>query len=112
VPAYAGANGPIFSRGAMLTAALAKATGARPVVVGKPSRAALRTIEQHLGAGTQELAVIGDDLDLDVALGRLGGSRTILVRSGISGGVQVEQLPARRRPDAVVDGIADLLEWL
>jgi NagD protein len=112
VPAYAGANGPIFSRGAMLTAALAKATGARPVVVGKPSRAALRTIEQHLGAGTQELAVIGDDLDLDVALGRLGGSRTILVRSGISGGVQVDQLPARRRPDAVVDGIADLLEWL
>ena len=112
VPAYAGANGPIFSRGAMLTAALAKVTGRRPVVVGKPSRAAVRTIEQHHGAGTQELAVIGDDLDLDVALGRLGGSRTILVRSGISGGVQVEQLPARRRPDAVVDGIADLLEWL
>ena len=39
-PAYAGANGPIFSRGAMLTAAIAK-VGRRPaVVVGKPSRAA------------------------------------------------------------------------
>ena len=42
VPAYAGANGPIFSRGAMITAALAKATGTRPVVVGKPSRAAVQ----------------------------------------------------------------------
>ena len=30
VPAYAGANGPILSRGAMITAAIAKASGARP----------------------------------------------------------------------------------
>ena len=49
-PAYAGANGPIFSRGAMIAAAIAKVTGRRPVVVGKPSRAALRTIREQLGA--------------------------------------------------------------
>ncbi len=30
-PAYAGADGPILSRGAMVTAALAKASGARPI---------------------------------------------------------------------------------
>ena len=112
VPAYAGANGPIFSRGAMLTAALAKVTGARPIVVGKPSRAALRTIEERLGAPTADVAVIGDDLDLDVALGRLGGSRTILVRSGISGHIDLDLVPERRRPDAVVEGIAALLDWL
>ena len=40
-PAYAGANGPIISRGAMTAAALAKASSARPTIVGKPSRAAL-----------------------------------------------------------------------
>jgi NagD protein len=112
VPAYAGAGGPIFSRGAMLTAALAKATGARPVVVGKPSRAALRTIEERLGAPTEDVVVIGDDLDLDIALGRLGGSRTILVRSGISAAVDTAGVPERRRPDAVVEGIADVLAWL
>ncbi len=38
VAAYSGADGPIYSRGAMVTAALAKATGARPVVTGKPSK--------------------------------------------------------------------------
>ncbi len=112
VPAYAGANGPIFSRGAMLTAALAKVTGRRPVVVGKPSRAAVRTIVERLGFPAAELAVIGDDLALDIALGRLGGSRTILVRSGISASVEVEQVPERRRPDAVVDSVADLLDRL
>jgi len=112
VPAYAGANGPIFSRGAMVTAALAKVTGARPIVVGKPSRAAVRTFAEQLAMRPDEVAVIGDDLDLDVALGRLGGSRTILVASGISGRVDLGSVPARRRPDAVVDGVADLLDWL
>ena len=112
VAAYAGANGPIFSRGAMLTAALSKVTGARPVVVGKPSRAAVRTYAERLGAPPTDVAVIGDDLDLDVALGRLGGSRTILVRTGISASVDVDRVPERRRPDDVVDSVADLLERL
>ncbi len=111
-PAYAGANGPIFSRGAMLTAALAKATGVRPIIVGKPSRAALRTISHQLGTPPKDLAVIGDDLGMDIALGRLGGSRTILVRSGISGGVALERVSEKHRPDAVVSGVAELLDWL
>ena len=46
VPAYAGADGPILSRGAMITAAIAKASSARPVVVGKPSQAAVRVMRQ------------------------------------------------------------------
>jgi HAD superfamily hydrolase (TIGR01450 family) len=112
VPAYAGADGPILSRGAMLTAALAKATGARPAVVGKPSRAAVWTMVDRLGVPAHEIAVIGDDLALDVALGRIGGSRTILVGSGISGLVSVDGIPAGRRPDAVVGDVSDLLDRL
>ncbi len=111
-PGYWGADGIIFSRGAMVTAALAKATGARPVVVGKPSRAAVRAICERLGVPSEELAVIGDDLEMDVVLGRLGRSRTILVRSGISGEVDLEQIPERRRPDAVVNGVGELLDRL
>ena len=111
-PAYAGADGPIFSRGAMLTAALAKATGARPVVVGKPSRAALEAISDRLGAPLEELVVIGDDVTMDVALGRMGGSHTILVRSGISSQVELDRVAERHRPDAVIEGVAELLDWL
>jgi HAD superfamily hydrolase (TIGR01450 family) len=111
-PAYAGADGPIFSRGAMLTAALAKASGAEPIVVGKPSPAALHTVVEHLGLPPEDIAVVGDDVTMDVALGRLGGCKTILVRSGISGQVDVDYLDESQRPDAVVDGVAELLEWL
>jgi len=112
VPAYAGADGPIFSRGAMITAALAKASGARPVVVGKPSYAAVREIGRRLGVPTPELAVVGDDVRLDVALGHLGRSTTVLVRSGISAAVDVSLIPERRRPHLAVDTVAELLERL
>jgi HAD superfamily hydrolase (TIGR01450 family) len=106
---YAGANGMIFSRGAMITAAIAKVTGVRPRVLGKPSRAAVAALRARLKISTRELAVVGDDLGMDVALGRLGGSRTVLVRSGLSGGIDISRVPERRRPDAVIDGVGDLL---
>jgi NagD protein len=110
VAAYAGANGPILSRGAMVTAAIAKASGRRPTIVGKPSRAAVNAIGMHLKMPTAEIAVIGDDLLLDVALGHLGGSRTVLVRTGISGSIDVSRVPERRRPHLTVQGVADLLD--
>jgi len=111
-PAYAGANGPILSRGAMTAAAIAKASSVRPFVVGKPSRAALLAIVDRLGAPTRELAVIGDDVNMDIALGRMGGAHTILVRSGISGPIDLDRVPESRRPDEVVGGVADLIDRL
>src|SRR3982751_424268 len=81
---YWGAGGIVFSRGAMVTAGIARVTGARPIVVGKPSRAAVDELSARLGVPASEVAVIGDDIGMDIALGHLGGSKTILVRSGIS----------------------------
>jgi 5'-nucleotidase len=112
VRAYAGANGPILSRGAMVTAAIAKASGARPVVVGKPSRPAVREYARRLGVAPAEAAVVGDDLHLDIALGRLGGSATVLVRTGISGGLDLAAVPAARRPHLTVSTVTELLQWL
>jgi HAD superfamily hydrolase (TIGR01450 family) len=112
VRGYAGGDGIIFSRGAMVTAAIAKVSGGRPRVVGKPSRAAVAELRTHFGFPTEKLVVVGDDLDMDIALGRLGGSRTVLVRSGMSGSTLLEQVPERRRPDAAIDSVADLLELI
>lgn len=112
VPAYAGADGPILSRGAMITAAIAKASSARPVVVGKPSQAAVREMRRRLGVRSEEIAVIGDDVRLDVALGHLGRSLTVLVRSGISADLDLASVPEKRRPHIVVETVAELLEWL
>ncbi len=112
VPGYAGANGIVYSRGAMATAAIAKVTGARPKVVGKPSRAAVAELRTHFGFPTEQLAVIGDDLSMDVRLGLMAGARTVLVRSGITGGVDLDRVPQRHRPHAAVESVAGLLDWL
>jgi HAD superfamily hydrolase (TIGR01450 family) len=112
VPAYAGANGPILSRGAMVTAAIAKASSARPTIVGKPSKAAVRAVRKALGVPTEQVAVIGDDLGMDVALGHMGGSRTVLVRTGISATIDLDRVPEKRRPHATIDSTSQLLDWL
>jgi ribonucleotide monophosphatase NagD (HAD superfamily) len=56
--------------------------------------------------------VTGDDVRMDIGLVLLGGARTVLVRSGITGGLDVSTLPEKRRPHAVVDGVEELLRWL
>ncbi len=112
VPAYAGADGPILSRGAMITAAIAKASSSRPVVVGKPSQAAVRVMRRLLGVRPEEIAMVGDDFRLDVALGKLGRSTTVLVRSGISADLDLDSVPEVQRPDLTVGTVAELLEWL
>jgi HAD superfamily hydrolase (TIGR01450 family) len=112
LPSYAGANGPIFSRGAMVTAAIAKAASARPTVVGKPSKAAVQELRDRLGVPSEDLLVTGDDVKMDIGLGLLGGSKTVLVRSGTTGDLDVTRLPERQRPHAVIDGVEELLQWL
>jgi hypothetical protein len=46
---------------------------------------------------------------MDVALGRMGGSQTVPVRSGISGGLDLDDVPEARRPTAAIDRVEDLL---
>jgi 5'-nucleotidase len=107
-PAYAGADGPILSRGAMVAAAVARASGRRPTIVGKPSRAAVREVGERLGVAPRDVAFIGDDLTMDIALGRLAGARTVLVATGITG----RTLNGRHRPDLVLDHVGELLPLL
>ena len=97
-PGFWGADGLIFSRGAMVTAAIAKVAQAEPIVVGKPSTAAVDEVSLRLGIPSADVAVIGDDLWMDIALGKLGGSRTVLVRSGVSGSIDLDAVPAATGP--------------
>jgi HAD superfamily hydrolase (TIGR01450 family) len=111
-PGFWGSKGLIFSRGAMTAAAIAKVTEVEPIVVGKPSEVAVEATSERLGVPSEQHAVIGDDINMDIALGHLGGSRTILVRSGMSGSLDLDGIPEERRPDAVIDGVEEMLPWL
>ena len=107
-----GSNGVIFSRGAMVTAGISKVTGARPVVVGKPSRVAVDEVSARLGAPSEKL--------------RGGGRRhqhghraRPPGRVAHDPGAQRDErlgghrgVPERQRPDEIVDGVEELLPWL
>lgn len=112
VRGYAAVKGMTYSRGAMIAAAISKASGVRPKVVGKPSQAAVTALSKRLGVPSQQICVVGDDYQMDIVLGNMGKSRTVLVRSGTSGNVTLESLSGRQRPDAVIDGVAELLPYL
>jgi hypothetical protein len=45
-------------------------------------------------------------------LGHLGRSRTVLVRSGISGSIDLDRVPERKRPHLTVETVGDLLDSL
>jgi ribonucleotide monophosphatase NagD (HAD superfamily) len=67
-------------------------------------------VTTRLGVAAASIAVVGDDVGMDIALGRMGGSSTVLVRSGISGGTP--DPGGRKGADLVVDGVSDLIPML
>jgi HAD superfamily hydrolase (TIGR01450 family) len=85
--------------------AIARTIGREPdVVLGKPSREAGEMALERLGVAPAECVVVGDRLDTDLALGERFGMTTVLVESGVSDGVSVDD--ADVIPDHVVESLA------
>lgn len=63
--------------GAIVQAVLT-ASGARPVVVGKPETALFRIALERLGLPAAEVAMVGDSVPSDIRGGRAVGMRTVL----------------------------------
>jgi 4-nitrophenyl phosphatase len=102
-------DGDIPGSGAV-EAAVSRAAGREPFVVGKPSEYAGRAVLEALGARPDETVFVGDRLDTDVALGETVGATTALVRTGVTDDADLSSSP--HTPDHVLDtlaGIADLL---
>jgi NagD protein len=89
-----------------IVAMLEKATGINAFSVGKPSPIMLRAARKKIGLSTDETFVIGDTMDTDILGGTQMGYKTVLVLSGGTSTMDLQQYAYR--PDLVVDSIADL----
>jgi 4-nitrophenyl phosphatase len=89
-----------------LIAALATASEARPVAVGKPEPAMFELALEAMGARATTTAMLGDCVDTDLVGGRRAGCRTIGVLSGSSSRAEMEAFG----PDFIFEGIASLLD--
>jgi HAD superfamily hydrolase (TIGR01457 family) len=96
--------------GAMI-AFVKAATGREPdLVVGKPNRLIVEAAALKMNLAVEQLAMIGDRLYTDIALGQSSGIATVLV---LSGETKVEDLKdSPFRPDYTFQNLAGVADWL
>jgi HAD superfamily hydrolase (TIGR01450 family) len=94
-PTVPSPRGPLPGNGS-LVAALRHATGAEPVVTGKPQPAMHR--ESLLRSGAERPIVVGDRLDTDIEGANTVGCPSLLVMSGVTRVPDLLAAPATHRP--------------
>jgi HAD superfamily hydrolase (TIGR01450 family) len=91
-----------------IAAGIRQTTGVRAVTLGKPSQIALREACRTLSVRPARTLVVGDDLELEIAMARRAGARSALVLTGVGTEAQAAACPASRRPDAVLPDVTAL----
>jgi len=88
--------------------ALEYATGKEAIVCGNPSASFFQAAAQQLHHPPQQLLMIGDDIQGDIAGAQQAGLKAMQVRTGK---FQPSDLQQDITPDAIIDSIADLPAW-
>ncbi|HET7520810.1 MAG TPA: HAD-IIA family hydrolase [Candidatus Limnocylindria bacterium] len=95
-----------------IVAALQTASGAEPLIIGKPQPAMFGAILEAAGVPASEALVIGDNPDADVVAARRAGIPVILVLTGIADAGHAASLDGDRRPDWVARDPAEVASLL
>ena len=111
-PFFAVDGGRALGTSRAISAMIRSLTGCGLRVVGKPSIDALRSAADRLGVPTTQLAVVGDDPQLEVPMAHRGRSVAIAVGTGLGGSASYDGLPVSRRPHLRVRGVDELLTIL
>ena len=107
---FATVDGRALGTSRAITAMIRSITGCRVEIAGKPSQHALGTAARRLSLRRRDLAVVGDDPELEVPMARRGGALAIAVGTGIGTAGAYAALPVARRPHLFVPGVTDLLD--
>jgi 4-nitrophenyl phosphatase len=100
-------DGLIPGAGAIL-AALETATDVKAIVIGKPSPFMLELAAERMGLTKDEVLVIGDRLETDIAGGQAMHARTALVLSGVATHQQAEAW--KPKPDLIAIDLDELIK--
>lgn len=108
---FPGADGkPIPGTGTFLGAVVA-ATGAKPVIVGKPSLEIYKIAINKIGVKPHEAIMVGDQLGIDIIPAKKLGLTTVLVLTGLTKKEDLNKLDneTRRMIDYVLDNVYEVL---
>lgn len=102
-------NGLVPGAGSIV-AALAAASGRKPIVIGKPETPMLEDAMMRMGVSPSETVMIGDRLDTDILAGYRAGTNTVLVLTGVS--TRDDLIMADALPDLIVSDLPSLVAAL
>ena len=89
-----------------------RATGKRPIYIGKPQSTMVDTVREKFGYGREATLVIGDRLYTDVATGVRAGVDTVCVLSGEATMKDINKAKDEETPTYVLESVKDLLPHL
>ena len=92
--------------------AIEVASGVRPLVVGKPSRIAMREAIMRLGLRPPEVLVVGDRPETDVKMGKKFNCPTALVLTGATKETDLRRFPEALQPHFVLKSLAEILRLI
>jgi NagD protein len=98
-----------------VSAGIAHVTEIQPTILGKPSLVSMQAIATRTGVSIDDILVVGDDVDIEIRMGRETGALTALVLSGTAGARGEEELaalPEKLRPHVVIPDIGHLFSVL
>ncbi|WP_226989163.1 HAD-IIA family hydrolase [Desulfuromonas sp. TF] len=107
---FATADGRGIAPSRAMSAMIKDMTGCRVMTVGKPSLHALRHAGRRLEVKLKDLAIVGDDPEMEVPMAHSGGSLAIAVNSGLATIEAFMHLPEKRRPHLHLDGVDEVLK--
>jgi phospholysine phosphohistidine inorganic pyrophosphate phosphatase len=93
---------------APFVAALERATGRKPLVLGKPAEPFFHAAVEHLCLPAHEIVMFGDDIETDVGGAQQAGLIGVLL---CTGKFRPSDLESAIVPDAVLESIRDLPNW-
>lgn len=91
-----------------IVAAIAAASGQRPVIIGKPEPETLVMAAHQLGIPVGEAVMVGDRLDTDIVAGNRAGALTAMVLTGVSTREELATAPVL--PDLVFNDLNAMLQ--
>lgn len=103
-------NGWILPDAGAMIAFVEASTGKRPMVIGKPNRYIIDSASEKFGIPKDEIAMVGDRLYTDIAVGANAGILSVLV---LRGETALEDLEGSNvQPDYIFQDLGELAEQL
>jgi len=101
-------NGRLFPGTGSLFTPLVASTKRNPVVLGKPHKIMLDCIMAKYNFSPDRTCMVGDRLDTDIVFGQSGGTKTLLVLTGVTSEDYLKSSKNKIIPDFVIDSLGSI----